>query len=71
LCQIHIDKLALYKKGPKKMHKFNNSYYNFGIWISTSSSRVIVVSKSKTSFWLATSLLTVITILEFEFAQVH
>ena len=71
MCQIHIDKLALYKKGPKKMHKFNNSYYNFGIWISTSLITIIITSKSKPSFWLSTSLLTVITISEFELAQVQ
>jgi len=47
------------------MHKFNNSYYNFGIWISTSLITIIITSKSKPSFWLSTSLLTVITILEF------
>ncbi len=33
--------------------------------------RVIIVSKSKTSFWLGTSLIRVITISEFELAQVH
>ncbi len=32
---------------------------------------VIVVSKSKPSFWLSTSFLTVITISEFELAQVQ
>ena len=42
-------------------HKFNKSYYYFVVWISTSSLGVIVVSKSKPSFWLSTSLLTVIT----------
>jgi hypothetical protein len=53
------------------MHKFNNSYYNFGIWISTSLITIIITSKSKPSFWLSTSLLTVITISEFELAQVQ
>ncbi len=41
------------------MHKFINSYYYFGIWISTSSITIIIISKSKPSFWLSTSLIIV------------
>ncbi len=44
------------------MHKFNNSYYYFGIWISTSSIKIIIISKSKPSFWLSTSSLRVIVV---------
>ncbi len=46
------------------------SYNYFRVWISTSSIRISIILKSKPSFWLI-DLLTVITILEFEFAQVH
>ncbi len=47
-------------------HKFINSYYCFRVWISKSSLRVISISKSKISFRLGTSLITVITISEFK-----
>ncbi len=35
--------------------KFNNSYYYFGVSISTSSITVNIISKSKISFRLGTS----------------